>query len=179
MLSAIKNPFPLTGNENFLFDHILSHTDGCRLRKWLVCLLLALGALSSVWLGCGKKAPPVPPKHPLPPVVQDLRHTIQGDRVELSWTLPATADGSTATPAEVKVLRATQSAEEIGCEECPLRFRVAAEIPIHHQVFVKSGPQTLRFTEKIDPGYRYVYKVIVFDEYGMRSKDSNIVKFDY
>ena len=152
------------------------HISGYRLRKWLVCLLLASCGFSIVGLGCGKKAPPVPPKRPLPPVVQDLRHTIQGDWIELRWTLPAESDGRAA---EIQVLRATQSGEEIGCEGCPLRFRVAAEIPIHHKAFAKSAPRALYYTEKIDPGYRYTYKVIVLDEYGIRSKDSNIIKFDH
>ncbi len=134
------------------------------------------GVLSLLGFGCGKKAPPVPPKRPAPPVVQDLSHTIQGDVVELSWTLPVASD---SRAEEIKVLRATQSGEEIGCEGCPLRFAVAAEIPIHHKAFEKSEPRTLRFTEKIEAGHRYIYKVIVIDEYGMRGKDSNFVKFDH
>ncbi|MGD8756849.1 MAG: hypothetical protein PVF98_14360 [Desulfobacterales bacterium] len=159
-----------------MFKYTSIHTGVCPHGKWLMCFLLVLGGLSIVGLGCGKKAPPVPPKRPSPPMVQDLRHTIQGDRIELSWTLPAASDGRAA---EIKVLRATQSEEEIGCEGCPLRFEVAAEIPIHHKAFGKSEPRTLYFTEAIDPGYRYTYKVIVLDEYGIRSQDSNIVKFDH
>ena len=152
------------------------HTDVWLHCKWLVGLILVAGAFSLVGQGCGKKGPPVPPMRPAPPVAQDLSHTIQGDMVELSWTLPAASDGRAA---EIKVLRATQTGEEIGCEGCPLRFGVAAEIPIHHKAFAESAPRTLRFTEKIDPGYRYIYKVIVFDENGIGGQESNVVKFDH
>jgi hypothetical protein len=159
-----------------LFKYTSIHTGVCLHGKWLVYLLLVLGGLCIVGLGCGKKSPPVPPERPVPPVVQDLRHAIQGERVELRWTLPAVSDGRAA---EIKVLRATQTGEEIGCEGCPLRFRVAAEIPIHHKAFAKSEPRTLYYTETIDTGYRYIYTVIVFDKYGIGGKESNIVKFDH
>ncbi len=99
--------------------------------------------------------------------------------VELSWTLPSTSGGRAAEPAAIKVFRATQSGEEINCEGCPLRFVVAAEIPIYETASEKSAPRTLRFSEIIDPGNRYYYKVIVFDEDGFGGQDSNIVKFDH
>lgn len=148
-------------------------------RKWPVFLMVALSGLTILWLGCGKKGPPRPPKRPLPPVVQDLRHTIQGDIVELSWTLPGATGGGASTPVTIKVLRATQFGEEIKCEKCPLRFAVVAKIPIHEKASEKSEPRIFSFTEMIDPGYRHIYKVIVFDEYGIGGKDSNIVKFDH
>lgn len=148
-------------------------------RKWLACLLLSLGGLSLAWLGCGKKGPPRPPKRLLPPVVKDLRHTIHGNIVELSWTLPDTAEGSAADPAAIKVLRAKQSGEDISCEGCPLRFVVAAEIPIIARASEESEPQTFQFSEIIDSGYRYFYKVTVFDEDGFGGTDSNIIKFDH
>jgi hypothetical protein len=37
----------------------------------------------------------------------------------------------------------------------------------------------MRFTEVLEPGYRYIYKVIAYDEDGEGSKDSNTVKFDH
>ncbi len=156
-----------------------NHKGVCLHRKWSLALLLLLGGLSFVCLGCGKKGPPRPPKRPLPPVVQDLRHTIQGDVVELSWTLPGPAGGSASAPAAIKVFRAVQSDEEISCETCPIRFVAVAEIPIHENASEKSESRTLSFTETIDPGYRYIYKVIVFDEYGIGGKDSNTVEFDH
>ncbi|MBW2468095.1 MAG: hypothetical protein PVF09_03150 [Desulfobacterales bacterium] len=144
-----------------------------------MCLFVAIGGISLVCLGCGRKGPPRPPKRPLPPAVEDLRYAIQGDRVELSWTHPATADGKFSKPASVSVLRAVLSDHEIECENCPVRFETVAEIPIHEKALKKADPRTLRYYEKIDSGYRYIYKVIVYDKYGIGSKDSNLVQFDH
>ncbi|MGD8344417.1 MAG: hypothetical protein PVI38_21385 [Desulfobacterales bacterium] len=148
-------------------------------RLWLVWLLVTIGGISFVWLGCGKKGPPRPPKRPLPPAVEDLRYAIHGDIVELSWTHPAIAGGNASKPASIKVFRSVLSAEEIKCENCPVRFEAVAEIPIHSKAPRKEGYRTLRYSEKIDPGYRYIYKVIVFDSYEIGSKNSNIVQFDH
>jgi hypothetical protein len=43
----------------------------------------------------------------------------------------------------------------------------------------KSKPTRLRFTEVLEPGYRYIYKVILYDQDGQGGKDSNTVKFDH
>lgn len=147
-------------------------------RTWLVCLFVTIAGISLVWLGCGKKSSPRPPKRPLPPAVENLRYAIQGDMVELSWTHPTTAGGNFSEPASIKVFRAVLSGEEIKCENCPVRFEVVAEIPMHLKASRNKGLRTLRYSEKIDPGYRYIYKVIVFDEYGIGSQNSNIVQFD-
>lgn len=162
-----------------MFKCARNHTGVCLHRKWSLVLLVLIGGLSFVWLGCGKKGPPRPPKRPLPPAVRDLRLTVQGDIVELSWTLAAAAGGAASTPAAIKVFRAAQSEVEIGCETCPIRFVTVAEIPIHEKESEKSEPRALSFTETIEPGYRYIYKVIAFDEYGIGGKDSNIVEFDH
>jgi len=39
-------------------------------------------------LGCGKKAPPVPPRQAKPPTVNDLRASIDGGILKLTWTIP-------------------------------------------------------------------------------------------
>ena len=155
------------------------HTGRYRYRIWLLCLYVTIGTVSVAWVGCGKKGPPRPPKRPLPPTVEDLRYAIQGDVVELSWTHPATA-GSIASRLEaIKVLRAVLSGEEIKCEHCPLRFEAVAEIPIQAKAPPKADLRTLHYSETLDPGYRYFYKVIVFDKYGIGSKHSNVVRFDH
>ena len=144
-----------------------------------MCLFVTIGGLSFVWLGCGKKGPPRPPKRPLPPAVEDLRYAIKGDLVELSWTHPPTKAGKNSKAATIKVYRAVLSPEDIKCENCPVRFETVAEIPIITKASRNADPRTLRYSEQIDPGYRYIYKVIVFDEYGIGSKNSNIVQFDH
>jgi hypothetical protein len=77
------------------------------------------------------------------------------------------------------VFRSRLSAEEAGCENCPIRFTVSGDIPIHRKRSEKSKPIRISYSELVEAGYRYIYKVIVFDEYGIGGKDSNIVKFDH
>ncbi len=147
--------------------------------KWISAFLLVLVCLNFLWMGCGKKGPPQPPRRPLPPAIKDLTHVIYGDKVELSWTVPGTEDHKASLPVAVKVFRSRLSAEEASCENCPIRFSVSGDIPIEQQRSEKSKPIRMRYTEDIEPGYRYVYKVIALDEYGISGRDSNIVKFDH
>ena len=152
----------------------------CSYRKWWAALLLLLVGSSMLWTGCGKKGPPRPPRRPLPPAVTDLAYTVYDNKVELSWTMPGKEENrKAAPPATVKVLRSRLSAEEAGCENCPIRFTVSGDVPIHKKRSEKSEPIRMSYTEFVEPGYRYIYKVTVFDEYGFGGRDSNIVKFDH
>ena len=146
--------------------------------RWLAFLFLTLVGMSFLWGGCGKKGPPRPPQRRSPPAVKDLSYVIYGEMVELRWTIPG-ADGQKASsPAAVKVLRSRLTAEEASCENCPVRYSVSGDIPIHQKRSEKSKPKKMSYAEYVEPGYRYVYKVIVLDEYGISSKDSNIVNID-
>ncbi len=146
--------------------------------KRIAVFLLVLAGSSFLWIGCGKKGPPRPPRRPLPPVVKDLEYTVHNNRVELSWTVPSAEGRSASPPAAVKVFRSQLSAEEARCDNCPIRYSVSGDIPIHKKRSEKSKPIRMSYTEVVEPGYRYIYKVIVYDEYGIGGKDSNIVKFD-
>ena len=148
--------------------------------KWMTALLLLLAGSSLLWIGCGKKGPPRPPRRPLPPAVKDLAYTVRDDIVELSWTVPGKAEGrSVAPPAAVKVYRSRLSAEEASCKNCPIRFAVSTDIPIHKKRSEESRPIRMSYSESVERGYRYIYKVTVLDEQGIGGKDSNIVKFDH
>ena len=148
--------------------------------KWMAALLLVLAGSSLMWIGCGKKGPPRPPRRPLPPAVKDLEYTVHNDIVELNWTVPGKAGSrNAAPPATVKVFRSRMSAEDASCENCPIRFAVSGDIPIHKQRSEKFEPIRMSYTEFVETGYHYVYKVAVFDENGIGGKDSNIVRFDH
>ena len=147
--------------------------------KWMAALVLVLAGSSLLWIGCGKKGPPRPPRRPLPPVVEDLEYSLRNDIVELSWTVPGAASPSNSLPAAVKVFRSRMSAEDASCENCPIRFAVSGDIPIHKQRSEKFEPIRMSYTEFVETGYHYVYKVAVFDENGIGGKDSNIVRFDH
>jgi hypothetical protein len=148
--------------------------------KWMAALLLVLAGSSLLWIGCGKKGPPRPPRRPLPPAVKDLDYVVDNNIVKLSWTVPGKEESrDAAPPAAVKVFRSRMSAEDASCENCPIRFAVSGDIPIHKQRPEKSKPIRMSYTEFVETGYHYVYKVTVFDKNGIGGKDSNIVRFDH
>ena len=152
----------------------------CSHSKWMAALLLVLAGSSLFWIGCGKKGPPRPPRRPLPPAVKDLEYTVHNDIVKLSWTVPGKAESrNVMPPATVKVFRSRMSAEDASCENCPIRFAVSGDIPIHKERSEKFKPIRMSYTEFVETGYHYVYKVAIFDENGIGGKDSNIVRFDH
>jgi hypothetical protein len=143
-------------------------------------LVLVLAGSSLLWIGCGKKGPPRPPRQPLPLAVKDLDYVVHINIVKLSWTVPGKEESrNAAPPAAVKVFRSRMSAEDASCENCPIRFAVSADIPVYKQRSDKSKPIRMSYSEFVETGYHYVYKVTVFDENGIGGKDSNIVRFDH
>ena len=147
--------------------------------RWLAFFFFALVGLSFLWGGCGKKGHPRPPQRQSPPAVNDLSYAVDNQIVELSWTVQGADNRSASDPVGSKIFRSKLSAEESRCETCPIRFAEIADVPIQMKRSETSKPMRMRFTEVLEPGYRYIYKVIVYDEDGMGSKDSNTVKFDH
>ncbi len=147
--------------------------------RWLGLFFFTLAGLSFLWIGCGKKAPPRPPQRRSPPAVKDLSYAVDNRIVELSWTVQGADDRSASAPVGYKVFRSKLSAAESNCEKCPIRFAEIADLPIQMKRSEKAKPTRMRFTEVLEPGYRYIYKVIAYDEDGEGSQDSNTVKFDH
>jgi hypothetical protein len=145
--------------------------------KWVAFFLFALAATSFLWLGCGKKGLPRVPQQPLPATVKDLSYRIDHDRVQLSWTIPAADDRSASYPDSAKLFRFKQSAEESKCEKCPIRFTEIADLPVQLKPPEKSRPTPMSYTEVLERGYRYIYKVIIYNKEGIGGKDSNTVEF--
>jgi len=147
--------------------------------KWASVFFFTLILLSFLSAGCGKKGPPRPPELQSPPAVKDLSYAIHNQNVELGWTVQSADDGSASSPVRCKVFRSKLSTAEPNCEKCPIKFSEIGNIPIQMKRSEKPEPTRMRFTEILEPGYRYIYKVIVYDEDGRGSKDSNIITFDY
>ena len=148
-------------------------------KKWITGLLLVFAGSGLLWSGCGQKGPPRPPSRPLLPAIKDLAFNIHDGRVELTWTVPVTGDRKGSYPAAVKVFRSRVPVEEAGCKNCPIRYTMAGDIPIQKRRSDISEPIRMSYAELIEPGYRYIFKVIVYDEDGTGGRDSNVVRFDY
>jgi hypothetical protein len=141
--------------------------------------LLALASVSLLWMGCGKKSPPRPPRRAAPPAITDLSYTLSNDMLQLNWTVPTADAHSASHPVAFKVLRAKVSVKDANCENCPLRFDEISDLPIRPRESEGQPAEKIEFTEALEPGYRYTYKVIAYDEDGMASPDSNEVKFSF
>ena len=147
--------------------------------RWRAVFFLALVAINFLWPGCGQKSRPRPPELRSPPAVEDLSYSIDSQNVELSWTVKSADDRFASLPVRCKILRSKLSAEESNCEKCPIQFTAIGDIPIEMKRAEKPESTRMRFSEVLEPGYRYIYKVIVYDEDGHAGKDSNSVQFDY
>ena len=158
---------------------MMMHKDIYPQEIGLAFFFFTLVGLSFLWVGCGAKGPPRPPELRSPPAVKDLSYTIQNQSVALSWTVQGADDRSASSPAGYKVFRSKLSAEEANCEKCPIQFAEIGDIPIQIKRSEKPESTRMRFTEVLEPGYRYIYKVILYDQDGQGGKDSNTVKFDH
>ena len=147
--------------------------------RWIAAFLTVLAASCFLWNGCGQKGPPRPPRRLQPQAINDLAFTIHEGTVELTWTVAGKTDRGDSLPVAVKIFRSRVPAKEVGCENCPIRYTAAGEIPIPKKRSERSESIRMRYTEYVEEGYRYFFKVIAYDEHGIGSKDSNVVQFDH
>lgn len=137
-----------------------------------ICILLLAGSLVA---GCGVKAPPRPPKRPLPAAVSDLSGSMDGDVLQLTWGIPPEGDDASEA-TEFAVYRSKTPAAEADCRNCPLTFQHVKQISV-----TPSDRQAGRmsFSEGLEKGYRYRYKLRTYDAFGAGSDDSNLFSMDY
>lgn len=136
--------------------------------KWItaaiaVCVLLA---------NCGVKAPPVPPDYEPPPAVTDLGYALDADgSVVLSWSLSGPERARGAKVQGARVYRSKDALDEPACETCPRIFTLAGDLPLEQG--------NMFFREPLQKGFRYYYKILIYDEGNQESPDSNVVGFEY
>jgi predicted small lipoprotein YifL len=140
----------------------------------------AIALMAMIWLaatiiigGCGKKGPPEPPSGNKPPPVRDLAYSVTEKTIKLSWTIPKTTEKAKSPVAGFLIYQFQQSAHEKECPSCPVIFKVVGDVPARGQ----PGVTPLVYTQTIELGYRYIYKVKAYDVGGVGSKDSNFVRF--
>lgn len=143
---------------------------GCVNKSLSLAIVMLVGIYGLFW-GCGKKGPPVPPRREKPPAVEDLSHRLDGSRLELSWSVPRKDSSQQPDLTGFKVYVSKTPMAEAECENCPLKFKAIADLPIGE----KGEQNQLKFSEILESGYRYVYMVRGFSEDGMISEDSNYV----
>ena len=150
-----------------------------------ICILTMLTLVPATWMtstfmlsGCGKKASPKPPSGNRPPKVTDLGYSISANTIKLSWTIPKTSDKAKSPATGFLIYRSKQSSAEDNCPNCPIYFLKIGDVLIRGGVSEKPDPSVV-FTQTIEPGYRYIYKVKAYDDDGVAGKDSNLIDFRY
>jgi hypothetical protein len=120
---------------------------------------------------CGKKGPPRPPGYLGPPVVSDLRYQIKEDDLVLEWTVQEPGKYRKNDVAGAKVYRFKTPGEKAACKDCPVNLSFVASIPF------KLNPMS--YEEKIEKGFQYIYRVVLYDSQNQEGQKSNIVDFSY
>ena len=144
-------------------------------------LILQLSILSVFVLfvsGCGKKAPPVPPRQKKPPAVNDLSASIDGDTLKLTWAIPKEKGKIISDLSGFIVYRSKMLLSDSDCKNCPVLFKRVADIPYEVSASGYMKKSNITYTATLEKGYRYIYKVIVYRK-GVTSRDSNYVDLIY
>ena len=141
--------------------------------------ILIIVAFSIFLSGCGKKAPPKPPRQEKPPVVDDLSYSLDGDNLKLTWTIPEVKRKVKSGLGGFYVFRSKKSVSvsEPDCKNCLKIFKRVADISL--EVMGNSGKDSMKYAEVLEKGYRYIYKVVVYTTNGVMGEDSNVVDFTY
>ena len=145
--------------------------------KVALAVLILVTPAVMMW-GCGKKGPPQPPTGSRPPRVGDLGYGVSNNTVKLSWTVPEPDEKAQLPITGFLIFWFQQSLAERECPNCPIIFKLIGDVPVRSLGSGQSAP-LIMFTQTIEPGYRYTYKVNGYSEGGIRSRNSNFVEFTF
>jgi len=145
------------------------------LKRCFVIQLAVIMTVSVSFYGCGRKALPLPPRQTPVPAVKDLSLKIEADTAVLTWTVPDKPEDKNAGIKGFVVHRAKQKISEGDCRNCPVKFKPVAEIPAE----TKTSLKKIEYTEQLEKGFKYVFKVTITSNAGAEGGDSNHVEIIY
>ncbi len=130
--------------------------------------------------GCGKKGPPAPPSQKPVPAVSDLKYSIDGDILTLTWTIPKEIEKVTTASDGFIVYRYKRPISDSPCKNCPKLFQKVSDIPVDT---TNDAPgyenKKIQYREEILKGFVYTYKVVLYTKSGAQSGDSNYINFNF
>lgn len=125
---------------------------------------------------CGKKGPPVAPDLKPLPGIENLRAEVSLNVVMLQWEF-SDLDAVSA-PDGFQVYRSRKRIEDADCRDCPDIFRKAADVTARVG-FTRGLSRRLTWSEPIEPGHVYLYKVMAYTDHGQTGEWSNTVEVMY
>jgi hypothetical protein len=141
--------------------------------------LLWLAVAGLLLLGCGVKARPQPPRVKPPPPVAGITHRIEGDEVALRWAIPKAKPTGASSIKGFYVYRARTSLSDPVCPGCPLLFKRIGDIVLADMSAELHRQNVAVFFDTLIPGFEHAYKVVVYNQVGMTSPDSEFVQFEH
>jgi len=100
---------------------------------------------------------------------------LSNDFLTLTWTVPKGKKRVVSGYAGFLIYRSKQAVSEEECKGCPILFARVADVPIENE----APGDPITFSETLEKGYRYIYKVTIYTAAGLFSGDSNIVRLTY
>lgn len=141
---------------------------------------LVLGTALLVAGGCGFKNQPVPPDTVVPEAIRDLRYTVEGNGVQLSWTYPIeTIAGESIDDISSFELFTAEIPLEDYCAGCPVPYGRTIEIE-GGQSMLNKIPRVASYEYgPLKNAYKYFFKVQARTSWLAASDDSNTITFVY
>ena len=137
-----------------------------------VCIAMVT-ALLVLLPACGKKAPPIPQTYVEPPVVEKIQTVLENSMAKIRWPVPEWEGKDENALSGFYVYRSQIALSEKPCEDCPVLFKKAADIRI------KSNKSDASYSERLEKGFRYSFKVSVYTDSGYEGEKSDIVTVEY
>ncbi|MGB5985050.1 MAG: hypothetical protein WBG37_07075 [Desulfobacterales bacterium] len=141
--------------------------------------LLALAGVVLILTACGVKTNPVPPNIAPPPAVTGMTGSLEQGRANLAWAIPLEGPRGTAPISGFRVLRAKLPLKDEPCEDCIPRFVQVRDMGLYPGVGDQPQGQEMSYSEKLDPGFEYRFKVVTYSENGIEGGDSNSVVLQF
>ena len=170
----------INGKLNWLTGAEFGQNDRCgpfwsarRVMSGVLHVVAVLAVICILW-SCGKKGPPEPPSGKKPPSVKDLGFSISATTIKLSWTVPPTTAKAKSPVAGFLIYRNQASLGLDDCPNCPIVFKQVGDVPSPR---AEALDRPLIYTQELETGYRYIFKVRAYDDDGMAGRDSNLVQF--
>ena len=133
-----------------------------------VSIILSIAILSVFW-GCGKKGPPLPPEIKGQQIAApfDLNYTLDGKKITLSWKHEIDKERAVIKPDGFKIFMAKKTFKK--CASCPFKFNNIASVAM----------PSMEVIFELEKGFKYYFRVQALGTDKMKSEYSKTIQLDY